>query len=337
VEDFLVWLQHQSFNIKEGTMKKISCLIGITFSLFFAGCASSFSSEPSASGPKKSSYDQIENSKDGSDSQGLRHRLVILPIVGNAEFENQEVKNRILEAFKQDLLRTGIVLPVDASELGLDLQKFYSESEYRLADIVKGSKKFGATGLLEAKIIDFQVKKLSDSIGIVRNLKTIFQAKVQVRIQNMNTNKEVFNVIKTVEHEQSDVRVAERVSADRFIDRNPELVATIIKDAFLEFTPQLTKIFDHGEWQGRIAAIQGDRIYINVGKISGIAIGDILRIAENGEQIYDPVTGQMIGDAPGRPKGTIEVVSYFGKDGAVAIMHSGAGFKENDRVEPYHQ
>jgi hypothetical protein len=28
-------------------------------------------------------------------------------------------------------------------------------------------------------------------------------------------------------------------------------------------------------------------------------------------------------------------VSYFGKDGAIAILHSGAGITENDRVELY--
>ncbi len=317
-------------------MNLIQRALILSFVFSFCGCTSLFSnSGESSPAPLRSSSD--ENQISASAPGALRHRMIVLPIVSEPEFNNVDVKNRILDAFKQDLLRTGVILPVDASELGLDLQKYLGDGEYRLKDIVQNAKKFGATGLLESKIVDFRAKKVSDSIGIVRNLKTVFQAKVRIRVQNLNTNKEVFNVIKTVELEQSDVRVAERVSADRFVDRNPELAVIIIKDAFLQFTPQLTKIFDHQEWQGRIAAIQGDRIYINVGQISGVNIGDILRVAENGDQIYDPVTGQLIGDAPGRPKGTIEVVSYFGRDGAVAVLHSGAGFKENDRIEPYHQ
>lgn len=303
--------------------------------LGFSGCASLFSGGESSPAPARVSRDEKNFVFSSAEPSTLRHRLIILPIVGNAEFENEDVKTRILDAFKQDLLRTGVVLPVDASELGLDLKKHYGDGEYRLKEIVQNSKKFGAAGVLEGKIIDFRVKKTSDSVGIVRNLKTVFQVKVRMRVQNMNSNREVFNLIKTVEMEQSDVRVAERVAGDRFVEKNTELVAIVIKDAFLEFTPQLAKVFDTSEWQGRIAAIQGDRIYINVGQISGINVGDILRVADNSEQIYDPVTGNLIGDAPGRPKGTIEVVSYFGRDGAVAIMHSGAGFKENDRVEPY--
>lgn len=300
-----------------------------------SGCASWFSSSDSGA-PVRTAHDEIRNAAPAP-TGGLKHRLIILPIVGNAEFENAEIKAKILDAFKQNLLRSSNILPVDASELGLDLQKYTGDGEYRLSEIVQNAKKFGATGILEGKIVDFRVKRISDSIGVVRNLKTAFQAKVRIRVQNLNSNKEVFNVTKTVELEQSDTRVAERVSADRFVEKNPDLVATIIKDAFLEFTPQLAKIFDHSEWQGRIAAIQGDRIYINVGQVSGINIGDILRVADNGDAVYDPVTGQLIGEAQGHPKGTIEVVSYFGRDGAVAIIHAGAGFKENDRVEPYFQ
>jgi hypothetical protein len=88
-------------------------------------------------------------------------------------------------------------------------------------------------------------------------------------------------------------------------------------------------------WEGRIAMIAGDRVYLNAGRLSGLQINDILKVTEEGKEIYDPQTGRFIGKAPGRMKGTVEVVSYFGKDGAIAVIHSGSGFKENDRVEMY--
>jgi hypothetical protein len=58
-------------------------------------------------------------------------------------------------------------------------------------------------------------------------------------------------------------------------------------------------------------------------------------VSEEGQEIFDPETGGFIGKAPGRMKGTIEIVSYFGKDGAIGIIHSGSGFEENDIVEIY--
>jgi hypothetical protein len=88
-------------------------------------------------------------------------------------------------------------------------------------------------------------------------------------------------------------------------------------------------------WEGRIASVQGERIFLNVGKISGLAAGDLLRVVDEGEEIYDTESGSFIGKSPGRLKGTLEVVSFFGQDGAIAVIHSGGGFRENDRVELY--
>lgn len=69
--------------------------------------------------------------------------------------------------------------------------------------------------------------------------------------------------------------------------------------------------------------------------MSGLQVGDILKVTEEGHEVYDPETGAYIGNAPGRMKGTLEVISYFGKDGAISILHSGSGIKENDKVELY--
>jgi hypothetical protein len=72
-----------------------------------------------------------------------------------------------------------------------------------------------------------------------------------------------------------------------------------------------------------------------VGKVSGLQVGDILKVSEDGEDVYDPQTGNYIGGVPGRLKGTLEVISYFGQDGSIAVIHSGSGFKENDKIELY--
>ncbi|MDZ4084592.1 MAG: hypothetical protein U1E10_16745, partial [Bdellovibrionales bacterium] len=88
-------------------------------------------------------------------------------------------------------------------------------------------------------------------------------------------------------------------------------------------------------WEGRVALVKGERVYLNAGRLSGLQVGDILRISEEGEDVHDPETGNYIGRVPGRLKGTVEIVSYFGRDGAIAVLHSGSGFRENDLVELY--
>ena len=88
-------------------------------------------------------------------------------------------------------------------------------------------------------------------------------------------------------------------------------------------------------WTGRIALVRGEKLYLNAGRLSGLQAGDILRVTESKDEIFDPETGGYLGNIMGRMKGTIEVISYFGKDGAVTIVHSGSGFEENDIVEFY--
>ncbi|MEQ1724197.1 MAG: hypothetical protein ABL930_13585, partial [Pseudobdellovibrio sp.] len=114
-----------------------------------------------------------------------------------------------------------------------------------------------------------------------------------------------------------------------------ELTEILIKDAFMDYNTKLAESLKHIIWEGRIAALQGDRIFINVGQISGVQVGDILKVVDDGNEIYDTELGYHLGKVPGKAKGTLEVVGFFGQDGAVSVIHSGAGFKENDRIELY--
>jgi hypothetical protein len=51
--------------------------------------------------------------------------------------------------------------------------------------------------------------------------------------------------------------------------------------------------------------------------------------------VYDPESGAMIGVSQGEVKGTLEVVDYFGDDGAITILHSGGSVTEGDFVQLY--
>jgi len=141
--------------------------------------------------------------------------------------------------------------------------------------------------------------------------------------------------VKNVTLEEAQTRVAENASADRMLQTNPELIERLITDAFLDFQNQIFSTLDKIAWEGRIAMISGDRIFLNVGRLSGLQVGDVLKVTEEGDEIFDPQTGNFIGKSQGRLKGTLEVISYFGQDGAVSLIHSGSGFKENDRIELY--
>lgn len=305
----------------------------VFFALFvisFLGCASVDRSSPVVRREIKDV--SFEARKEDSSP---RKRLMVLPFLDISDTRPQELRDRARSAFISDLNRSGEVVALDSKELNVDLGKMKDAGQYKLAEIGKAAQALGVGAVLEGKVVDIRIKRKADNVGVVRNLSTVFEVVAQVRVVTGRGGREVFNTVKTVTVEEHGVRVAERVEADKFLSKNPEMIAVIVKDAFLDFTPQVLASLDKVTWEGRIAAINGDRIYLNVGRISGLQVGDLLKVTEDGDDVYDPESGTHIGRVPGRLKGTLEVISYFGNDGSIAVIHSGSGFKENDRVEIY--
>ncbi len=269
------------------------------------------------------------------EDKGPKKRIIVLPFLDAGADRPESARLKAREAFMDDLNRTEEIIALDSNQLKVDINQYKNSGEYDLVKLAKDSQNVGVSALVEGKIIDLRIKKESDKIGVVRSLKTTFEAVVRLRVLSLRSGKELFHTVKTVAIEDDSVRIAERVSSDLFFVKNPELVTILIKDAFLDFTPQLMESMNVVVWEGRIAALKGEKIYLNVGRISGVQVGDILKVVEDGSEVYDPEIGYHIGKVSGQAKGTLEVVSYFGQDGAVSVIHSGAGFKENDRVELY--
>lgn len=303
--------------------------LGLMLSLFlFAGCSLL---EPTRTAPTRETRDQSMNS--GSGESGPKKRLGILPFL-DFSTRPQALKEQSQIRFVEELNRMGIFSGFLVNRADLNSCPITNE-EYDLKSCARDSQRLGYQALVEGKIVDFKIKRTADSVGVIRKLRTTFEAVLKMRVYSVRGQKEVFNTVKTVTYSLDDVRIAERTTEDQFIENNPALVEKVIIDGFLEYIDQISKPLGKMNWEGRVAAVQGEKIYINVGSMSGIQVGDILRVFEDGSQIFDPELGTSIGKAPGRVKGTLEVVSFFGNDGSVAIIHSGGGFKENDRIEIY--
>ncbi len=106
-----------------------------------------------------------------------------------------------------------------------------------------------------------------------------------------------------------------------------------LRDALTKAMVNMLPQFERQEWSGRIASIKGRTVYLNAGQKTGLKVGDLLMVQELGEEIIDPQTNVSLGRAPGSLKGELMVTGFFGSDGSVAIIKSGAGFRPNDLVK----
>lgn len=273
----------------------------------------------------------------GPSEEALKRRVLLLPFLDAAGDRPEELRKFARDEMVTALSATPDIVPVDSDEVKTDIAKTMRLGEYDLKSIAKSASDAGINAVLEGKIMDFKAYGSADPVGIIRQVKGKFEVQARVRMVAAGSGRELLNAVKTVSVEKSDVRIAEKLDLNKFLKSNPELLRQLVKEVFTEFVPSVSLALAKVQWEGRIAMVSGDRIFLNVGRISGLGIGDVLKVTEEGDEIYDPQSGNYIGRVPGRLKGTLEVVSYFGKDGAIAVVHSGSGFRENDRVEPYQR
>ena len=138
----------------------------------------------------------------------------------------------------------------------------------------------------------------------------------------MNSNKEVYTDTLKGYADDSTFRFFNNDRESKLAYRR-NLLRYAVKVSVRKSIPRILDISAKLDWVGRVAKIVGTKIYVNAGRSSGIQISDIIKVMTEGAEIYDPETGALIGMSKGEVKGTIEVIDYFGADGAIAVLHSG--------------
>lgn len=300
--------------------------------LFLSGC-SLLEKRSQESGEQKLGSEMNEAAPDPTT---LRHRLLVLPFLDEKPGRSVRVSEEARRTVLRELAKTGQFVMVSPEDFPQDIKKFVTaENEYDLEKLSVVAAGMGIAAVLEGKVYDVRVKRIGDEVGLFRQSKAMVDAEVRLRIYAGKTGREIFNDIRRASAESSSTKMAAQGVTGTQLADDPELVRQAVQKAVSGAVVGIVRAVEKLSWEGRVAMVSGERIYVNAGRLSGIQIGDILKVTEEGDEVFDPETGRFIGKAPGRMKGTIEVNSYFGKDGAIGVIHSGSGFKENDRVELY--
>jgi len=302
-----------------------SALAVLVLTALTAGCVSMHNRETN-------DYGNITDRLAKLRGDGPRKRVLLLPFVNDSLEKDPAVARTGRDALVSGLRLTDNFIILDNKDVPKDLKQYYKDGAYDMDEVAKVATEMGVMAVIEGRVLEIKAHKEGDAVGLIRTLKAHVQATVAVRVISAANGREILNDTRSANSESSTHHIAgEQVD----LASDPELIRESLVSAFEGMILPIVKSVDKITWNGRIALVNGDRIYLNAGRLTGINIGDILRVSEDGEDVYDPNTGALIGKAPGRMKGTLEVVSYFGKDGCVTVVHSGSGFKENDKVELY--
>jgi len=89
--------------------------------------------------------------------------------------------------------------------------------------------------------------------------------------------------------------------------------------AIAELGRSLTTELDRLDWFCRIAKVEGEEVYINAGRLTGLKVGDVMDVIRSGG------SGER-----GEVKGKIKISAFFGIDASLGRLIQGKNPNVND-------
>lgn len=278
---------------------------------------------------------QASSMKRATEFNPIKKKIALLSFYNESPMGGEDLAVVATEEFRREISRARefLIDPQGEKIFGTS-KEIYAGGGIKLVQLARKAKLSGVNIVIFGRIKEARVRQKSDEIGFVRKVKSLAETYVEIKAYDVQSNKELFT--ETVDGNISDdnMKYYQSETEDNLAYRQ-ELLRYSVKVAVRKIIPSITKAGSRLDWMGRVAKIIGTRIYINAGRSSGINVGDILKVITEGQEIYDPESGAVIGISQGEVKGTLEVVDYFGDDGAICVLHSGGSVTEGDFVQLY--
>lgn len=238
------------------------------------------------------------------------------------------------EELRSEFKSAGKILLSKDVRLLKDTRDFVNGSNVRVPELVREGRQLGTGAIVVGRISKLVFRQTGDDVGLFREKESLAAAEIEVKVFDVSGAREILGVTRVGEASQKLFPLFQNAKLESPEFRK-ELLEGAIKDAIKQLVPEITKRVEKLTWQGRIARIVGQRVYLNAGREAGILRGDVLRVVTAGEEVYDPDSGAFLGETRGHLKGTLEIVDFLGDDASVASIHSGGNFKEGDLVKLY--
>lgn len=256
---------------------------------------------------------------------GFKRKVALLDFENNTTYKDEKIGEAVAKKLSDKLEATQRVVTLDktvVSEMlnreGFKFDNLSNPSVMKRAHQSLGIQAFALGTVTDVSLLSSKASETSDEEVAFAT------SKVEIRLIDASTG----NLLKT------------------FIGRSPifgtketgeyskgKAVLKAIEFGLDDVLESFLRQLDLLDWTTTIAKIEGENIYLNAGKLSGVRIGDTLEVFEPGKEIFNPTTNLSLGWTTGKLKGAIKVTNLFGVDAAVGQIVQGAGFSSNDVVK----
>ena len=256
---------------------------------------------------------------------GFKKKVAILDFENNTTYKEEKIGEAVAKKLSDKLEATQRVVVVDktiVSEM-LNREGFKFENLSEPAVLKRAHQSMGIEAFALGAVTD--VSLLSSKASETSDEEVAFATtKVEIRLIDASTG----NPLKT------------------FIGRSPifgtketgencrgKAVLKAIDVGLDDILEGFLRQLDLLDWSTTVAKVDGENIYLNAGKLSGVRVGDTLEVFEPGKEVVHPNTSMSLGWTTGTLKGTVRVTNLFGVDASVGRVVEGSGFTSNDVVK----
>lgn len=262
----------------------------------------------------------------------VKKKIVVLNFYNKTQYGGKALGEYAASTVQDMVAKIPDFVVMTQDELNPDELINFEDGKYNMKQVFERARARGVSAIVTGIIEDVRIEERGDEVGLFRTRYNSVQAKVKFQLHDATNEKLLLSKDSTAEALEEHTRFLASRTVETYDANRAEGAVSKAIDRVVPLFSQYAKRIS---WVGKIVKIEMNRFFINAGEPTGINQGQLLKVFGPSQPIIDDESQQFLGMAPGRFKGILKVVDYFGSDGAVAIVHAGSGFQEKDRVEVY--
>jgi hypothetical protein len=266
--------------------------------------------------------------------KGPKKKVLVLSFWNDTPAGDESLGEFTASEIKREFSVGGQILFPDDKLVSTVTKDFVDGDRVQVSQLVREGRRFGVSAIILGRISKINFRQNREEVGILRQSESTVSVEVEMKVFDVSTGREVGTYSRAGSAENATRVIVEQDAISSKNARN-ELAKEAIYEAVQKLIPDAVLAMEKMDWQGRIAKMIGNKVYINAGRASGLLAGDILKVLSPGEEIVDPLTKAFLGRSEGFLKGTLEVSDFIGTDSAMATVHTGGNFQEGDVVRLY--
>jgi curli biogenesis system outer membrane secretion channel CsgG len=301
---------------------------------FAAGCSPTMSGAVKDDTTLTDTSKQLKTSSDVTEYKGPKLR------VGVVNFQNKtpsrvlgigEAAADILGTILQKTERF-IVIPQQDLESILAQQRMGATGAINPATAAKMGEIMGLNAIVTGAVTAYSEAEEGSDFIVGKSKKQIARVTVDYRIVDTTTGVQLMADSGAGIYEK---KVTTVLGAGSKASYDTDLRDGALRDALNKAMVNMMKQLGKRKWNGRVAQVEGNDLYINAGQKTGLNVGDKLEVFRPGKDIVDPVTKQKLGTTENRIGQAIVRQNDIGDqaDLSIATPTSGMGFKPGDIVK----